>query len=339
MEGATEQTKAVARSLVRDAQLRVQAEREKREARTPKSTREGVKQGLRCVAKGLVLSAGEVLGPLDAAANASRGNRGRSFAAASVVGTLVAAPVVGVYEGVQKVVAGSRGSARARAVALARKGTSAGSLPDVSSDADRLAAASADLQALSLERETLYGECGSEGEIEVTGEPGEPGESAESAESGLDWYQPPPELLFSCLFSPNRFRPLIGDVARAAILATALSESDVSVEEQANFNERRVVELALNLNRRIAPFVEGRKEEFSSFAIRELCISQRSRSAATFFTRLARPTSPSPRNSSGGLESWPGRGARTEKLRCKKPDSGSVLMPRQRLPKWDMKNG
>jgi hypothetical protein len=83
-----------------------------------------------------------------------------------------------------------------------------------------------------------------------------------------------PEVLFSLMLMPKGFKPLIGDAAQAALLATLPPTAGEAAEAHvagalAEFNGRRVAELAALLALRIAPFVEGRIAEFTSFAERE----------------------------------------------------------------------
>lgn len=80
------------------------------------------------------------------------------------------------------------------------------------------------------------------------------------------------DMLYALMLMPSGFKPLIGDVAHALVLATEAKTPGKQTDEMTAFHEQRVEELATLLSLRIAPYVEGREEEFVAFAEKEVAV-------------------------------------------------------------------
>jgi X-domain of DnaJ-containing/DnaJ domain len=75
------------------------------------------------------------------------------------------------------------------------------------------------------------------------------------------------DVLFTLMLAPKGFKPIIGDVAHATSLSMGSSGGEEETKARvAEFNKSRVAELASLLVLRVEPYVDGRPEEFVSFA-------------------------------------------------------------------------
>lgn len=349
MDAAGGNADTEAQALVRDAQQRVRLAREERDARKPKSTADGLRQGLLSLVGGIATGgAGLVVAPVAGAAKAPKGKKllGVAGGVAAGVGILVAAPIAGAVQGAGKVVAGSRAAGKARRAESLQEDYRHMAEADARSDADIKAALDADRAAYMHERDLLYhglvesevlgasgggggggGVGGGEtadglpppkdisyyealqvspnatnkeikhayrkrslavhpdrpnGDIEAFKAIGEAYQVLSEPDRRLAYHRHglegvdtenliQPEMLYSLMLLPTGFKPLIGDASHAAVLSSVAPGADVEAvkKEIAEFNKKRVAELAKLLTLRIAPFVEGRMQEFTSFAERE----------------------------------------------------------------------
>lgn len=159
MDSAAGNADLEVQALVRDAQQRVRVAREQRNARKPKSTADGLRQGLLSLVGGIAAGgAGLVVAPVAGAAHAPKGKKllGVAGGVAAGVGILVAAPIVGAVQGAGKVVAGSRAAGSARRAESLQDDYRHVSQADARSDADIKAALDADRAAYMHERSLLY---------------------------------------------------------------------------------------------------------------------------------------------------------------------------------------
>lgn len=151
-------------NLVRDAQERVRAARTKRNAKKPKNTVDGLKQGFLSVVGGIATgAAGAIVAPLASTVGAPKGRKilGAAGGIAAGVGILIAAPIAGAVQGGAKVISGARAGGKARK-ANSDGGSSSGGhyhhvdYSDAGTDEDVALALAADRKAYMEERSLLY---------------------------------------------------------------------------------------------------------------------------------------------------------------------------------------
>lgn len=349
MDGTPDNADMEAQALVREAQQRVRKAREARHAKKPKSTADGIKQGLLSMVGGIATGgAGFLAAPVVATAGAPKGKKlqGAAGGIAAGFGILIAAPIAGAVQGANKVLSGSRAAGKAKKSALLLEDYEHVPRTGAQSDAEIKAGLDADREAYMQERSTLYhglvaeetlGSTGNLGgaaeaaaatglpppidltyyealQIEATAtateikhayrkrslkvHPDRPGGNVEEFKAVGEAYQVladnerrmayhrhglegvdhenliQPEMLYSLMLLPHGFKPLIGDASHAAVLASVQPNADMeqAKKEIEEFNKKRVAELARLLVLRIAPFVEGRTSEFTSFAEREVVL-------------------------------------------------------------------
>jgi X-domain of DnaJ-containing/DnaJ domain len=161
MEGTAENAMDMeAQNLVREAQERVRGARARRDSKKPKSTVDGVKQGLLSLVGGIATGGvGLVAAPIASTAGAPKGKKLQSAVAgvAAGVGIAIVAPIAGAVQGVGKVISGSHAGGKARKTASGHaEEYEHMPFPPWQSDAAIKAALAADRAAYMRERSILY---------------------------------------------------------------------------------------------------------------------------------------------------------------------------------------